>query len=149
MILSDIFAIQSIKVNLESATKEDAFMELIEAIAAVHPEFNQDEMFTAVNEREHKMATGIGSGAAVPHGYYRGIRDMVGAIGISQTGIDYDAPDHKPVHIVFLLLMSQSAQEDHLRILNRIFRLLTSEAGSLIRAAQNTREVQDILSRFH
>jgi mannitol/fructose-specific phosphotransferase system IIA component (Ntr-type) len=38
MALHDIFDPRSIKLNLEGKTKEDVFMELIEAVRVVHPD---------------------------------------------------------------------------------------------------------------
>jgi mannitol/fructose-specific phosphotransferase system IIA component (Ntr-type) len=148
MSLSDIFVQPSIKLNLESSTKEAAFIELIELIMAVHPECDRNEMFAAINNRENKMNTSICSGAAVPHGYCQSINGVAGAIGISKAGIDYDSFDHKPVHVIFMLVMSNVSQENHLSVLNQIFKLANSEAFTLIRGARDTREVHTILSRF-
>jgi mannitol/fructose-specific phosphotransferase system IIA component (Ntr-type) len=148
MSLSDIFVQQSIKLNLESKTKEAAFTELIELIIAAHPECGRKEMFAAINNRENKMNTSICSGVAVPHGYCQSINSVAGAIGISKAGIDYDSFDHKPVYVIFMLVMSNVSQENHLNVLNQIFKLANSEAFALIRGAGTPREVHAILSRF-
>ena len=148
MTLNTIFDELSVKLHLESKTKDEAFIELIEAIVSAHPDFDINSILGAVKDREQKMGTAIGSGAAIPHGYYQGTRRVVGAIGISQTGIDYDAPDDKPVHLVFMLIIGQPAQEEHLRVLNQVFSLVKSDAPSLIQQAKNPREVHEILARF-
>jgi mannitol/fructose-specific phosphotransferase system IIA component (Ntr-type) len=148
VLLSDIFNENSIKLNLESDTKEAVFSELIEAVAVVHPELNKTEMLSVVLDRENKMSTAIASGVAVPHGYYPGTNEIIGAIGISKSGIDYGAPDSKPVHFVFLLLMGESVREEHLRILNRVLSLINSGALASMQTAKDVREVRDILARF-
>jgi mannitol/fructose-specific phosphotransferase system IIA component (Ntr-type) len=135
--------------NLKSQTKEEAFMELTGAIAAVHPECDSETMLAALWEREKKMSTGIASGVAIPHAMCQGITKIAGAIGISRTGIDYDALDHKPVYVVFMLAMGLPAEENHLRILNQIFKLAQSEALALIRNAKNNKDIYAILSKFH
>jgi mannitol/fructose-specific phosphotransferase system IIA component (Ntr-type) len=149
MLLNDVFDTQAIKLNLAGKTKEAAFSELVEAIADVHPELNRDEMLAVVQDRENKLNTSIVSGVAVPHGYYPGAGGVVGAIGISPAGIEYDAPDHKPVHFVFLIVMGEAFRENHLQVLSRILSLIKSEALTTIQAAKNHQEVQDILSRFN
>ena len=149
MLLHDIFDRRSIKLNLESKTKEEVFMELIEAIRTVHPDYGHDEMLAALQDRENKMSTGIVSGFALPHGYCRGIPAITGSIGISQTGIEYDALDHQPVYVVFMLVIGEPAAENHLRILNQIFTLGKSDALALMRTAKNSREVHDILARIY
>jgi mannitol/fructose-specific phosphotransferase system IIA component (Ntr-type) len=44
--------------------------------------------------------------------------------------------------------MSGASQENHLRILNQVFKLANSEAIALMLAAKNAEEVIAILSRF-
>ncbi|MDR1232533.1 MAG: PTS sugar transporter subunit IIA [Spirochaetaceae bacterium] len=148
MLLNEIFNEQTIKLDLESDTKAAVFTELIETMAAVHPELNKTEMLSAVMYRENKMNTAIAAGVAVPHGYYSGTDKIIGAIGISKNGIDYGTTDNKPVHFIFLLLMGDAVREEHLRILNRVLSLINSGALPSLQTAKDVREVYDILSRF-
>ena len=147
--LSDIFDLRSIKLGFDGKTKELALTELIDSISSLHPECDRKELFTAIMEREQKMSTGIGNGVAIPHAGCKGIADMSGAIGVSNKGIDYGALDKKPVHIVFLFATSEKADENHLRILNLIFKLAMSKEFALIKNANNAEEVHAILSRVH
>jgi mannitol/fructose-specific phosphotransferase system IIA component (Ntr-type) len=149
MLLHDVFDKQSVKLDLEGTTKEAVFAELIEVIADAHPGLNRDAMLTIIQDRENKMNTSVAPGVAVPHGYYSGAGDVVGAIGISKAGIEYDAPDHKPVHLIFLIVMGEASREKHLRILSRVLSLINSEALAQIQAAKSPQEVYDILSRFN
>jgi mannitol/fructose-specific phosphotransferase system IIA component (Ntr-type) len=149
LLLSDVFDLQCIKLNLGSKTKAEVFEELIETITAVHPELDSEKMLSAIAERENKMTTYITSGVAVPHGCYPGIGDIIGAIGISREGIEYNADGHELVYLVFLLLMGTESREKHLQVLSRIFTVLNSTALTHIQAANSSREVYDILCRFH
>ena len=144
-LLSDIFDTRSIKFNLEDKTKEEVFDELAEAIKKVHPECDHKSMLASLWERENKLNTGIISGVAIPHASYGGINNIAGAIGISQTGIDYGAFDNSPVYVVFMLVIGEKATENHLRALNQLFMLAQSEGISIIRNAHNTQTVKDIL----
>jgi mannitol/fructose-specific phosphotransferase system IIA component (Ntr-type) len=148
-LLSNIFDLQSIKLDLDGKTKETAIDELIDTITILHPEVNRAELFAAVREREEKMSTGIANGVAIPHASCGGIGNMVGAIGVSKKGIEYGALDNQPVHIVFLLAMSQRANENHLQILNLIFKFAQSETLELMKSAKNAEEIYAILSRIH
>ncbi|MDR2793468.1 MAG: PTS sugar transporter subunit IIA [Treponema sp.] len=148
MLLCEVFDERLIKLNLENKTKETAFMELIDAVATVHPELDREVMFTAIKTRESKMNTSIVSGVAVPHGYYPGTGVVAGAIGISGSGIDYDALDHKPVHCIFLIIMGETSREKHVRVLSRILSLIQSSAFSYLRSANNPEEVHTLLSHF-
>jgi PTS system fructose-specific IIC component/PTS system nitrogen regulatory IIA component len=149
VLLNEVFDKQLIQLNVEGGTKEAVFTELIEAIADVHPELDRDEMFTAIADREKKMSTSVAAGVAVPHGYYPGAAKVVGAIGVSRRGIEYDALDHKPVHFIFLIIMGEANREKHLHVLSRLLAMIESGTLPHIQAAKNPQEVYDILSRFH
>jgi PTS system fructose-specific IIC component/PTS system nitrogen regulatory IIA component len=45
-------------------------------------------------------------------------------LGISKKGIDYDALDGSPVHLLFLILVPEKESETHLRLLKRLATLL-------------------------
>jgi mannitol/fructose-specific phosphotransferase system IIA component (Ntr-type) len=148
ILLSEVFDPRSIRLNLEGKTKEEVFIELAEAITALHPECDRASMLAALWERENKLTTGIVPGVAFPHASCGGINNIAGAIGVSQAGIDYGALDNKPVYVVFMLAISDKTTENHLRILNQLFLLAQSEAIEIIKKAQNVNTVKDILSRF-
>jgi len=150
ILLTDIFDPRSIKLNLESASKEEAFAELIGAVASLHPELDPAEVLAAIVARENKMSTGIAPGVAIPHAICKGAGDksagIIGAIGISKAGIEYDALDGKPVHAIFMLIIGERA--NHLRALNQICALAQSEGFALIRNAKTPRDVQAVLAEL-
>ncbi|MDR1046850.1 MAG: PTS sugar transporter subunit IIA [Treponema sp.] len=148
MLLSDVFTKQSINIHLESETKDDAFRELIETIVEIHDEFDRDTMLAVVQDRETKMNTYIAPGIAIPHGYYPGTGSIFGALGVSKSGIDYDAPDQKPVHCIFLIIMGEAPREKNLQVLTRVMSLVDSGGLSLLRKAQSPEEIHAILSRI-
>jgi mannitol/fructose-specific phosphotransferase system IIA component (Ntr-type) len=146
MPLSDIFRRELIKVDLESKTRDEVFKELVGTIIAAYPEFNQQELVEAILARENRMNTAILPGVAVPHGYCRAVGGIIGALGFSRRGINYDCLE--PVHWVVMLLMDNSFPERHLRVLGRLLELLNSESFAAIQAAESSREVYDVLNRF-
>ena len=58
----------------------------------------------AVWAREQTMGTGLERGVAVPHARLEGVEKAVVAVGISTAGIDFDAPDGKAVHLIFMVV---------------------------------------------
>ena len=146
--LCDIFDLRSIKTDFDGKTKELAITELIDSIFLLHPECDRTELFTAIMERERKMSTGIGNGVAIPHAGCKGIIGMCGAIGVSKQGIDFEALDNRPVHIIFLFATNEKADENNLRILNQIIKLIQSEGLAMIKNAKNAEEIHAILSRI-
>lgn len=71
---------------------------------------------TAVWSREEAMPTGIGNGIALPHARVPGLKEPMVAVGISETGIDFDAPDGKPANIIFLALTPEELPSAQLEL---------------------------------
>ena len=47
--------------------------------------------------------------------------------GRSQIGIEYDSMDNKPVHLIFLIAVPETSNDEHLRILSQLSRKLMHE----------------------
>ncbi len=92
----------------------------------------------AVWEREEILPTGIGNGVALPHARIEGISKPIVAVGISATGIDFDAPDDKLAHVIFLILTPVDAPDTQLEI--------TSELAKLFRGYGMTERVLNLKS---
>ena len=125
MLLQQVFTPASIKIGLQSIEKDELIEELVDVLARNGGrEFPRDAALAAIRERENKMSTGIKKGIALPHGKVEGIDGLLGVIGISRHGIDYDSLDGQPVYLVFMLLSSPKDSELHLGALKRLARLL-------------------------
>ena len=124
MLLSKVFNPKAVNIDLQSEDKDEVFEELIEEFVYANPSLDRTAALNAVQERESKMSTGIMPSIAVPHGKTDAVKEVCGAIGVSRTGIDYDALDGKPVHLIFMLLSSPENSELHLRVLKRLARIL-------------------------
>ena len=98
-----------IKIPIESDSKEEAIEEMVEILIRAGRITDRESALEAINQRESRQSTGIGKGLAVPHGKDPKTTQLVGAVGISREGIEYDSIDGQPVHAIILLL----AQPDH------------------------------------
>jgi mannitol/fructose-specific phosphotransferase system IIA component (Ntr-type) len=70
------------------------------------------------------MSTGIGFGIGIPHASTDLISEVVGALGRSTRGIEFDALDNQPVKLVMLFLVPQGQFQKHLHTLANIAKLL-------------------------
>ncbi len=148
MLLHEIFDVRRIKLHLESETKEESFEELVEMIKETQPELDRNEMLDAIISRENEMNTFICPGIAVPHGYYHNFNGVIGALGISPTGIVYNTEDYQTVNCIFMILMGGEARNEYLNVLQRLLRLLKSQGVEGIQSAKNTQEIFEILRGF-
>ena len=89
--------------HLQAVTREDTITEMCRALAE-KSNLDSEEVIAAVLARERIMATGLGGGIAVPHSRMENLPAPLIEVGLSPAGIDFDAPDGHPVHIIFLIL---------------------------------------------
>lgn len=129
MKLRDIVVEKAIVSPLKSTKRDDAIRELVEAIAAtgaVKPAL-VDELAKAVVKREKKGSTGFGHGVAAPHVKTPEVQRVFAAVGISAGGIEFQALDRQPVHVIFLLLSPEEKPEEHIDAMECIFGVLTQD----------------------
>ena len=149
MILGQVFRLESIKVDLQSDTKDEVFEELVEKLLEVCPGLDRNKVLNALIEREQKMSTGIFPGIAVPHARTDMVDRVHGVIGISKKGIDYDSLDKKPVHLFFLLLSPVGDCEYHLRVITQLSQLLKTPGFCEEMLAQNSEAgVYSVMCRY-
>lgn len=77
-------------------------------------------VFDSLFARERLGSTGLGQGIAIPHGRIKGLKHAAGALLRLTQPIPFDAPDGRPVNLLFVLLVPEQATEEHLQILSEI-----------------------------
>src|SRR3990172_6722589 len=82
-------------------------------------------VFDSLFARERLGSTGLGQGVAIPHGRIKGLKEAVGAFVRLAQPVPFDAPDGKPVNLVFLLLVPEQATEQHLQILSELAQMFS------------------------
>lgn len=149
MSLEQVFSSETVIMNLESTEKNELFKEMIASVAKVQKHLDCEQALQAVLKRESKMSTGIMHDVAVPHGSCPSVKDVVGAIGISRRGIEYESLDKAPVHLVFMLLCSPSSTDAHLAVLKDLASVLQNpEFVKEIQSAKTSEEVYSLLGKY-
>ena len=126
MTLGDILQKDQIITELTASTRWEAIDELISRLVQcgkIKPE-NRDQIAAVVKKRETSMSTGIGFGIGIPHASTDLIYEVVGAFGRSTKGVNFDALDNQPVHLVMLFLVPQGQFQKHLHTLANIAKRL-------------------------
>jgi fructose-specific phosphotransferase system IIA component len=113
--------------NLKATTKDAVLEELVDLAASSNMIKDRNELLADVRERENLVTTGVGYGVAFPHAKTRAAKGIVIAFGRSAKGIDFEAMDHRPVHIFFLIAAPEDAVGAHLNVMARLSFLMKSE----------------------
>ena len=113
--------------DLVSDTKSDVLNELVARLGEAYPEMDTDQAVRVLLDREKLGTTGIGDGIAIPHGKLENLEKVLVVVGRSAKGVEFEALDHNPCTIFFLVLAPEQVAGMHLRVLAQISRLLKDE----------------------
>ncbi len=113
--------------DLQAESKDGVLREMVAVLSGKWPELDRDAAFQVLADRESLGSTGIGEGVAIPHGKLHDLERIVLVVGRSVQGVGFDALDHKPCHIFFMVLAPEHVAGMHLRILASITRLLKDQ----------------------
>lgn len=124
--LATILSPERIASGATAASKKRVLDTLTDLLCRGHA-FGHSAVCRILNERERLGSTGIGHGVALPHGRVASLDSPVGAFVTLHTPVDFDAPDGRPVSLVFALLVPEHATATHLQILAHLARLFGDE----------------------
>ncbi len=148
MKFSDFICQEAITSSLESDDKESVIRELVSSLVAAAEVSEQDResIIAAVMKREELGSTGIGRGIAVPHTKHPSVKKLLGTVGLSEEGIDFNSLDGEKVQLFFLLISPPDKPGDHLRALENISRQLREDTFCrFLKQAKSTAEVIQLL----
>jgi PTS system nitrogen regulatory IIA component len=124
MKLVDLIQVTGINADLSATDKPAALTELSGLLAQLAPGIGAGRINEVLSARERLATTGVGDGVAIPHGKLDRLGQICAAVGLSRGGIDFEAVDGQPVHVLVALLAPEQATSDHLKALARVARLL-------------------------
>ncbi len=148
MKLSDFMVSQAIVPQLKSENRDEVIQELVEALSKAGKVKSQhvEEITRQLIERENQGSTGIGKGIAVPHIKHPSVTKIVGTVGCSKTGIDFQSLDKAPVYSVLLLLSPPNNPDKHLEAMESLFSHLQKEMfRKFLRQADTQQAIVDLL----
>ena len=128
MKITDFLSVDTVIPALVNRDKGSALEELAAGLSAKHPNLEQKQVLTVLQERERISSTAIGDGVAIPHGKLPGLDKIYGMFARSPEGVDFNSLDGGPTHLFFVLIAPENAAADHLKALARISRLLKDES---------------------
>src|SRR5512134_2276852 len=103
-------------------------------------------VFDSLFARERLGSTGLGQSVAIPHGRIKGLKDALGAFVRLAQPVPFDAPDGKPVQLLFVLLVPEQATEKHLQILSELAQMFSDRA--LREALANAADAETLHQRI-
>ena len=82
----------------------------------------------------------------MPHTKHPSVNRLIGTVGISRDGVDFQSLDAEKVHIFFLLVSPPDRPGDHLRALENISRQLRDDTFCrFLKQAKTVEEIKQLL----
>ena len=132
---------------LQSNTKTEALLELIDLLQNGGSVNNIEELKREIFYREQIMSTGIGQGIGIPHVRFAGVSDPEILVGIKPAGFDdYESLDGEAVKMIFMILVGENQHKEYLRILSLLVHKLKDENfHTSLTSAENSEAVFSVL----
>lgn len=145
-LIGEILPLSHIVLDMDVSSKKRLFEQagvLLENEAALP----RADVFDCLFAREKLGTTGLGQGVAIPHGRHACVKKAVGAFIRTKEPIAFDAPDGKPVSLVFILLVPENATSEHLEVLSKLAGKFSQKAvREALAAATDAEAVHQLLT---
>ena len=119
MLLRDFLEPSAVKLDLTSTSKDALLVEMVALLGL--DERSTLQLARLLKRREVLGSTGVGRGIAIPHCRTLALSRIRLAFGVHRAGLEYDAVDHKPVQIFFLIVAPPTeVSNQYLPVLGKI-----------------------------
>lgn len=108
-----------VSLTAQAATKEALFQMAADAFGE-RLGISNTQIRDSLLMREQLGSTGLGQGVGIPHGRLKGLKQVAGMFFRLSKPIPFDAPDNRPVDLVFFLLVPEQSTEEHLQLLSEL-----------------------------
>jgi PTS system fructose-specific IIC component len=123
--LMDFIEEQHIMTDFSAGSMEEAVEKLADLMIHTHDiKTDRGSFIRSILEREKQASTCLGSGLAIPHGIVEGRETIMGVMGLSSRGLDFETPDGRPVHCIVLLATPESQRTRHLEVMAGLARMV-------------------------
>lgn len=117
MQLEEILTPERCLCKIEGVSKKRVLKNASQLIAENIGELDADDIFNALMSREQLGSTGLGKGIAIPHCRVPMCNEIVGTLITLKEPIDFDSIDGQPVDILFVLIVPEQQNDEHVQTL--------------------------------
>lgn len=140
--LKKLLSAGNIFLDLQAEDKTSVIEEMIDRLIRGGFIKDREGALKAVLGREEKMSTGMNNGVAIPHGKTDSVDQLVVAVGLKSSGIDFDSVDRKPSDIFIMTISPASRSGPHIQFLAEVSKVLRDQdSRQRLRAARSAGDV--------
>ena len=141
--------LDNVVANLDASSKKRVF-EQAGILFENRQSVARSTVYDALFAREKLGSTGLGQGIAIPHGRIKGLKTPVGAFFRLVSPVQFDAPDGKPVELIFVLLVPEAANEHHLQLLSELAQMFSDKSfREQLASAPDSAALHQLFANWH
>jgi mannitol/fructose-specific phosphotransferase system IIA component (Ntr-type) len=145
--IQELIQKNGIIIDLKSTEKMETVDRIARFLCSINGLSNAQEVSAKIIERENEMSTGIGFGIAIPHARFSGIDRLYMAAARSVEGIEFEALDDQPVHLIFMMISPANTSTGHTEALSSLSRIMAyEEVRSDLLQAKTPEEFLELLT---
>lgn len=138
----------SVSLNQKAASKDEVLEKVVDLMCEKGNITDKAEYLQAVRAREEEGTTGVGDGIAIPHGRCMAVNAPGLAAMVLPEGVDYEALDDEPVHLIFLIAAPANGGDAHIEMLSKLSTMLMDEEFTAnLRNAKSKEEFISIIDK--
>ena len=138
----------SVSLNQKAASKDEVLEKVVDLMCEKGNITDKAEYLQAVRAREEEGTTGVGDGIAIPHGRCMAVNAPGLAAMVLPDGVDYEALDDEPVHLIFLIAAPANGGDAHIEMLSKLSTMLMDEEFTAnLRNAKSKEEFISIIDK--
>jgi PTS system nitrogen regulatory IIA component len=147
--IASLLPLDNVVANLDASSKKRVF-EQVGILFENQQGLARSAVYDALFAREKLGSTGLGQGIAIPHGRIKGLKTPTGAFVRLAAPVQFDAPDGKPVGLVFVLLVPEAANEHHLQLLSELAQMFSDRGfRDQLAAATDAAALHGLFANWH
>lgn len=147
--IASLLPLDNVVANLDASSKKRVF-EQVGILFENHQGLARSTVYDALFAREKLGSTGLGQSIAIPHGRIKGLKTPIGAFVRLAAPVQFDAPDGKPVGLVFVLLVPEAANEHHLQLLSELAQMFSDKSfRDQLAAAADAEALHGLFANWH
>jgi len=147
--LSKILRKELICLDIKSRDKLGAMKEMLEMLEEAGQPRARIRLLQNLIHRESLESTALGEGVALPHCRTNLVDFPIVLLGRSKEGVDFEAPDGRPVHLIIMALIPQTSTVPWLQLMREIAEMVRDKRFmDSIASAKSSEEVLELIAEM-
>jgi PTS system nitrogen regulatory IIA component len=144
--IQDILPKNAVLPDLKATDKRELITQMAHFLTSLYNLKDPAVITERILNRESSVSTGIGFGIAIPHARVDGIERVYLIIGRCIEGVEFNAIDESPVHILFMMISPSNTSAEHTALLLAISKIMSkTEVRDKMMAAENAEQLLAVL----